>query len=84
MAGCTGRHRDQAYLETPRAGRFQNFWRDGPKVLESLGQLHEELGNRERAAEYFARFAELRAEADAELQTRVERARERAAALGAS
>ncbi len=73
----------EAYLETPGAARFQGFWREGPKVLERLGQLHEELGNPEKAAEYFARFSELWADADAELQPRVERARERAAELGA-
>ncbi len=73
----------EAYIETPGASRFQDgYWSGGPKVLERLGELHDELGNREKAAEYYARFAELWAEADAELQPRVRRARERAAALG--
>lgn len=75
----------EAYIQTPGASRFgEGYWSAGPKVLERLGELHEELGNREKAAEYFATFAELWAEADAELQPRVRRARERAAALGAS
>lgn len=52
-----------------------------PWVLERLGELHERQGDAARAAEYYGRFAELWNEADPELQPRVRRARERAAAL---
>jgi tetratricopeptide (TPR) repeat protein len=46
-----------------------------PLVLERLGQLHEEQGNPEKAAEYNGRFVELWAEADSDLQPRVEAVR---------
>ena len=45
---------------------------------ERLGQLYEAVGQPERAAEHYARFTELWAEADPIFQPRVERARERA------
>ena len=48
----------------------------GPS-LERLGQLYDEQGDLENAALYYARFVELWADADAELQPRVETARTR-------
>jgi tetratricopeptide (TPR) repeat protein len=48
----------------------------GP-ALERLGQLYDERGDLENAAVYYARFVELWADADAELQPRVEAARAR-------
>jgi eukaryotic-like serine/threonine-protein kinase len=71
----------EAYLDTPAALRMQNEYFTTPRVLERLGQLHEALGNRERAREFHLRFAELWQGADPPLQPRVERARARAAAL---
>ena len=52
-----------------------------PGVLERLGELYEMQGDSGRAARAWARFAEMWREADPELQPRVRRARERAAAL---
>lgn len=72
----------EAYLDTPAALRIQNDYLIHPVTLERLGELHEELGNRERAREFYLRFAELWRDADPPLQPRVQRARERAAALG--
>jgi tetratricopeptide (TPR) repeat protein len=48
----------------------------GP-TLERAAQLYDEAGDLENAAVYYARFVELWAEADAELQPRVEAARAR-------
>jgi len=48
---------------------------------ERLGEAYDALGDRERAALHYARFAELWKDADPELQPRVRYARERAAAL---
>jgi tetratricopeptide (TPR) repeat protein len=48
----------------------------GP-ALERLSQLYDERGDLENAAVYYARFVELWADADAELQPRVEAARAR-------
>jgi tetratricopeptide (TPR) repeat protein len=65
------------YLETPVAGRI---WGDrfnlGP-TYEALGGLHDENGDWEKAAEYYAKFVELWAEADPVLQPRVEAAQGR-------
>jgi tetratricopeptide (TPR) repeat protein len=47
------------------------------EAYERLGQLYDEKGDLERAAGYYARFVELWADADAELQPRVEAARAR-------
>jgi tetratricopeptide (TPR) repeat protein len=67
----------ERYLATISFNR--PFWDDsvlGP-ALERLGQLYDEAGDREKAAEYYARFVELWAEADPELQPRVEAAQRR-------
>jgi len=48
---------------------------------ERLAETYDALGDRERAALHYARFAELWKDADPELQPRVRYARERAAAL---
>jgi eukaryotic-like serine/threonine-protein kinase len=72
----------EAYLNTPVALRVQNEYMIHPIALERLGELHEELGNRDRAREFYLRFAELWREADPPLQPRVQRARDRAAAPG--
>jgi tetratricopeptide (TPR) repeat protein len=46
-------------------------------ILERLGQMYDERGDWEKAAENYARFVELWAEADAELQARVQTAQQR-------
>jgi tetratricopeptide (TPR) repeat protein len=46
-------------------------------ILERLGQMYDERGDWEKAAENYARFVELWAEADAELQPRVQTAQKR-------
>jgi len=50
-------------------------------TLERLGRLNEQLGHDAEAAMYYERAAELWKDADPELQPRVQRLRERAAAL---
>ena len=52
-----------------------------PHALRRLGELHESLGHREQAIEYFQRFIELWSDADPELQPQVQQARERLAVL---
>jgi tetratricopeptide (TPR) repeat protein len=51
---------------------------------ERLACVYEELDNREEAARRYAAFADAWAEADADLQTRVQEARDKAATLGGS
>jgi tetratricopeptide (TPR) repeat protein len=60
-------------LEVARWGRPPNR----PMIFERLGQLYDETGDLENAAVYYARFVELWAEADPELQPRVLAARAR-------
>ncbi len=50
-------------------------------VHERLGRLHDEAGNGEQARGHYLRFAELWANADPDLQSRVRHATERAAVL---
>ncbi|MEJ2218075.1 MAG: BTAD domain-containing putative transcriptional regulator [Gemmatimonadota bacterium] len=52
-------------------------------TLERLGALYEAHGDSAKAASYYARAAELWKDTDPELQPRVARLRQRAAALGA-
>ncbi len=65
------------YVDTRVAYRI---WGDryflGP-TYERLGQLYDEQGAWEKAAEYYARFVELWREADPELQPRVAAAQQR-------
>jgi tetratricopeptide (TPR) repeat protein len=65
---------------------------DGPDFIthglnttmhERLGLLYDQVGNAPQAAEHYRAFAELWSDSDADLQPRVRRAAERAAALGA-
>lgn len=74
----------ERYLETPSLGRMFTDQYVLPHSLERLAALHEEAGRPAEAAEYHRRLVELWAEADPRLQPRVERARERLAALEGS
>ncbi len=77
----------ERYLETPYTVRLGGagapfLWSFGDwlflgPIYERLGQLYDERGDLENATEYYARFTELWAEADPELQPRVQAARER-------
>lgn len=69
------------YLTTPSRSRYNSdpYWR--ARVLERLGELHEERGANEDAARCYAELLDLWAGADPELQPRVERARTRLQAL---
>jgi len=67
----------ESYLATSEGGRL---WIDAHHlavVLERLGQLYDERGDLEKAAEHYARFVELWKEADPELQPRVRAAQQR-------
>jgi tetratricopeptide (TPR) repeat protein len=46
-----------------------------PHALRRLGELHESLGHREQAVEYYGKFIELWKDADPELQEQVEATR---------
>ncbi|MFQ5705586.1 MAG: tetratricopeptide repeat protein, partial [Gemmatimonadales bacterium] len=52
-----------------------------PLALRRLGELHESLGHRDEAIDYYQRFIELWDEADPELQPQVQAARERLTGL---
>jgi tetratricopeptide (TPR) repeat protein len=71
----------ERYLETPFFDRlfFDTTFR--PVVLERLGELHDEAGNLQEAARYYASFVELWADADEELQPRVRAAQARLEAI---
>jgi tetratricopeptide (TPR) repeat protein len=53
-----------------------------PAVLRRLGELHEALGHREQAVDYYLRFIDAWKDADPELQPQVRMVRERLARLG--
>lgn len=67
----------EGYVNAP--ADYRVFWDQsllGPS-FERLAQLYDETGDPEKAAVYYARFLDLWAEADPELQPRVEAARAR-------
>jgi len=68
-------------LATPSVfgARYEVSWY--PHALRRLGELHESLGNREQAIDYYQRFIELWQDADPELQPQVEDVKRRLAAL---
>ena len=69
------------YVETPYADRFLVYSYPLGQALapahERLGELHDEAGNLNAAAQHYARFVELWAGADEELQPRVRAAQAR-------
>jgi len=80
---------DPAAIERYEAYVDQPFF-DGGNVLlhlpaasvhERLGRLYEQAGNTDAAVEHYLRFAELWADADPDLQSRVQSARARAEVL---
>ena len=68
----------ERYLDTPEPYRL---WHGDPYYLapshERLGQLYDEVGDLDNAAEHYAAFVELWADADPELQPRVAAAQNR-------
>ncbi len=71
----------QKYVDTPWFYRsFGNQYQQGPRLgpsLEILARMHDEDGDLEAAVVYYARFTELWADADPELQPRVQAAHAR-------
>ncbi len=72
ISTASGQRVLQSSYPTPRGDRYFLA-----AVLERLAQLYDERGDLENAARYYARFAELWAEADDELQPRVRAAQQR-------
>ncbi len=70
-----------AYLDHPQLYRLEPDGWTYPRALWKLAEAEETLGNPEAAARWYDAFAELWAEADPELQPRVEEARRRSQAL---
>jgi tetratricopeptide (TPR) repeat protein len=70
------------YLDAPNVSRLFSDALFLGRTYERMGQLHQARGEREEAEKYYTLFVELWAEADAELQPRVEAAREALAGLG--
>jgi tetratricopeptide (TPR) repeat protein len=71
----------ERYLTAPRSGGVVSdaVWR--PSVLVQLGELYEERGDPERAADCYDRLVQLWHDADPELKPQVEAARAAAARL---
>ena len=67
----------EGYVGRPWVRRWETDPFDLARSLERLGQLYDERGEWEKAAEYYARFVELWRDADPELQPRVEAAQRR-------
>jgi tetratricopeptide (TPR) repeat protein/tRNA A-37 threonylcarbamoyl transferase component Bud32 len=65
----------ERYVSTPRSGHVitDAVWL--PSVYLHLGELYEERGDEDRAADYYNRLMDLWHDADPELQPRVERGR---------
>jgi tetratricopeptide (TPR) repeat protein len=63
--------------EAGQAGRATTL----PLTYHRLGELYETKGQREKAVEYYGKFANLWKDADPELQPRVKEARRRIAEL---
>ena len=65
---------------------WEQYYEDGlnrPRALRRLGELYEAKGDREKALDYYGRFAELWRDADPKLQPVVREVRDRMARLAA-
>jgi tetratricopeptide (TPR) repeat protein len=71
----------QRYLVTPELGGAVPDAMYLALILQRLGQLHEERGERDKAREYYSRFIELWKDCDRERRPQVEEARRRLAVL---
>ena len=71
----------ELHLATPSVGRRGFDAWEYPYILRRLGELYDERGERDKAADYYSRFVELWKDADPELQPTVQSARERLARL---
>ncbi len=71
----------ERHLETPWLFRMGLDEGERPAILRRLGELYEERGERDRAADYYSQFVDLWQEADPELQPVVEDVRGRIARL---
>ncbi len=71
----------QRYVTTPASFRWTVDGLELPAALKRLRELYEAAGNREKAVEYYDRFAELWSNADPELQPVVQDVRLRIARL---
>jgi len=82
-AGRTREARDAwiRLLDRPPTESFPAILSALPTALEAVGRLSDELGDRDAAVDAYRRFVDLWANADPELQPRVEAARTRVAAL---
>jgi tetratricopeptide (TPR) repeat protein len=67
----------ERYLDSPNIGQVFTDVSSLAAILERLGQLYDERGDWESAAEYYAKFVDLWKEADPELQPRVQEAQRR-------
>ena len=67
----------ERYLETTSMSRTFTDPGNLAAILERLGEMYDDRGDWEKAAEYYARFVDLWNEADPELQPRVENAQQR-------
>ncbi len=67
----------ESYVETPVGLRMFTDHYMLPHAVERAAELYDQRGDAENAAKYYARFVELWADADPELQPRVEAARGR-------
>jgi tetratricopeptide (TPR) repeat protein len=81
--------RDSALAAYEQVATTPSFYEDAQELLhlplayERLGQLYEGTGDRQKALEYYGKFAGLWRNADPELQSRVQEAKRRMAALAA-
>ncbi len=79
--------KDSVLVAYEQVATTPSFYEDAQELLhlplayERLGELYEGKGDRQKALEYYGKFAELWKNADAELQPRVQQAKKRMAAL---
>ncbi len=71
----------ERYISTPSLFRLSEDAVQLPIIYRRLGELYEERGDDERAADYYSRFVDLWKDADPELQPVVADARARVAQL---